>query len=159
MKTVNAEIKVDITRLNYPLKTLYTRQHSAYRICACNVPGDLLGVFLRLISADGASFQDFTAIPTEDPTRWMCTIPAFAVPDAGFFTYELHADADGEKTALGRGTISASPFTAGGVAPAVGEAVVVAKMPTKDGGWVNCWATMDETGEYTYEFERITEDA
>ena len=159
MKNLNAEIGVDITRLNFPLRTLYARQHGTFRAVIVNTPGDLLGVFVRVLSSDGSSYRDFAAVATADPTRWLVTIPAFALAEVGGVFYEIHAEADGEKCALGRGTVAVSPFTAGGEAPAPGTPVQVAQMPTKDGGWVNCVAVMDETGEYTYEFERIEEDA
>ena len=159
MKNIHAEIEIDITRLNFPLRTLYARQHGTFRAAIVNAPGDLSGVFLRVLSADGSSYRDFAAVPSPEPTRWLVTIPAFALAEVGSVTYEIHADADGEKYALGRGTVAVSPFTAGGESPSFGTPVQVAQMPTKDGGWVNCVAVMDETGEYTYEFERIEEDA
>ena len=159
MKNLNAQIGIDIARLNFPLRTLYARQHGTFRAAIVNVPGDLLGVFLRVLSADGSSYRDFAAVPSPEPTRWLVTIPAFALAEVGPVFYEIHAEGDGEKYALGRGTVAVSPFSAGGEAPSPGTPVQVAQMPTKDGGWVNCVAVMDETGEYTYEFERITEDA
>jgi hypothetical protein len=159
MKNINAEIGIDITRLNFPLRTLYARRLCAFRASLNNIPGDLVGVFLRILSADGSSYRDFAAVPSPDPTRWLVTIPAFALAEVGPVFYEIHAEADSEKYALGRGTVAVNPFTAGGEAPAPGTPIQVAQMPTKDGGWVNCIAVMDETGEYTYEFERIEEDA
>lgn len=159
MKNINAQIGIDIARLNFPLRTLYARQHGTFRAAIVNIPGDLVGVFLRVLSADGSSYRDCAAVPTADPTRWLVTIPALTLAEVGTVTYEIHAESDGEKYALGRGTAAVLPFTAGGAAPAPGTPVQVAQMPTKDGGWVNCVAVMDETGEYTYEFERIEEDA
>lgn len=159
MKNMNTEIKVDVSRLNCPVRTLFARQYAVYRVRIVDVPGDFLGVFLRLVSNDGASYRDFAAVATPDSGCWKCTVPAFALSEAGNFTYEIHAELDGEKAALGRGMVCVMPFTCGGGAPAVDKPVTVAQMPTRDGGWVNCVAVMDETGEYTYSFERIEEDA
>ena len=152
---MNAIVKVNVRRLNFPLPTLFARQFSAFRGEIANVPADLSGVFVRLFSADGASFSDFPATlsPCGD---WRFSFSCVTFPRTGCFQYELHSEnEEGEKVALGRGTLEVRPFSAGGSAPSVGEPVVVAKMPTKDGKWVNCWATMDETGEYVYEFEKL----
>ena len=155
---MNAKIKVQVNRLNFPLQTLFARQFSAYRLKATGIPGDASGVFLRIVSADGQSFRDFPGVSLAVPGEWRVTVPALAFDATGDFLYELHGMQDGDAVALGRGRCVVQPFTPGDAAPSPGTPVTFAKMPTRDGGWVNCVAVMDETGEYTYEFERISED-
>ena len=163
---MNARIDINVQRLNFPLKSLFARQFASFRAIVTNVPGDYSGVFLRLFSADLSSFTDYPAAiapttNTPQPTtlNWKLCIPSLAFHTAGTHTYELHAEAeDGDKAALGRGVCTVLPFSQGGAAPAAGTPISVAKMPTRDGGFVNCWATVDETGEYTYEFEKVEED-
>lgn len=152
---MNAIIKVNVQRLNFPLATLFARRYSAFRFVITNVPADLSGVFIRIFSGDESSFNDYPAIMALYG-NWCFSLPCLAFSDTGYFIYEIHAENDkGEKVALGRGVVNVKPFSAGGAAGSVGTPVVVAKMPTKDGKWVNCWATMDETGEYVYEFEKL----
>lgn len=153
----NATIPVRIDRLNYPLTTLFARQFGAFRIKAANVPGDTSAVFLRLVSGDGTSFSDFPGVLTPGGD-WRVVIPAFSITQTGDFQYELHGETEDGKVALGRGRCVVQPFTPGEAAPTAGTPVTFAKMPTRDGGWVQCVAVMDETGEYTYEFQRISED-
>ena len=153
----NAIIHVNVARLNWPLDTLNARKLAAFRARIVNVPDDMSGVFLRIIATDG-SFKDYAAVRLPHLSAWRVTVPAAAFDAVGRFDYELHAESDdGEPVALGRGVCDVRPFTAGGIAPRANEPFVCAKMPTKNGGWVNCWATMDETGEYTYEFERVNQ--
>lgn len=155
MENVNARIQTNVARLNVPLMTLFARQHSAFRAVVANVPDDLCGVFLRIVSAAG-SFTDFSAVRRRAPGEWRVSVPSFAFADAGTVAYEIHAEDEcGECVALGSGVAVVCPFTSGGAAPAPGTPVAVAKMPVKGGGWVNCVAVMDETGEYTYEFEKV----
>ena len=155
----NAIIKVRADRLNLPLTTLFARQFSAFRALIVGAPSDVSNVFLRIVR-NGTEFRDYAAVLLpENPQDWRVTIPAAALVDSGAFVYELHGEIeDGEKTALGRGTCNVQPFSQGGAAPQANTPVVVAKMPTRSGGWVNCWAVMDETGEYTYDFEQINEE-
>ena len=152
----NAIIKVRADRLNLPLATLFARQFSAFRALVIDAPSDVSGVFLRIVK-DGTEFRDYAAVMLpKNPQDWRVTIPAAALVDTGTFVYELHAEfEDGEKTALGRGTCVVQTFSQGGAAPQANTPVVVAKMPTRNGGWVNCWAVMDDAGEYTYDFEQI----
>lgn len=152
----NAIIKIRANRLNFPLTTLFARQFAAFRALIKDAPGDVSGVFLRIIR-NGTEFRDYAAVLLpENPQDWRVTIPAAALADTGTFEYEIHAEfEDSEKTALGRGSCVVQPFSQGGAAPQTNQPVVVAKMPTRNGGWVNCWAVMDSTGEYTYDFEQI----
>lgn len=157
---MNAKIKVQVNRLNFPLPTLFARQFSAYRATLENVPADVSGVFLRLVKADNVAFNDFPGVPlATSSSAWRVAVPAVSFLETGSFFYELHGEnEDGEKVALGRGQFCVQPFSSGGVAPKPGTPVTTVKMPTKDGGWVNCYVVMDDAGEYTYEFERISED-
>lgn len=156
----NAEIAVKPTRLNFPLKTLWARQYASFRAIITGVPKDLSAVFLRIVSSDNTSYSDFSAIMLpEQPNAWRVSIPAVSLVNTGSFIYELHGTTDDEqKAALGRGTITVQPFTAGDSAATIDTPVVVAQLPTRDGNWVNCWATMDSTGEYTYDIEPVTSD-
>lgn len=152
----NATINIDLSRLHRPLETVQARQYSVCRLILKDVPGELGGVFLRVLAADGSSYRDYAAVPTSDPDVWSVCVPALSFRETGTFIYELHAEADeGGKVALGRGYLEVRAFSEGGVAPVAGTKVSAGRLPTRDGGWVNCWAVMDETGEYTYEFERI----
>ena len=156
METVNALVKVNIARLNWPTDTLNVRRLAAFRALIVDVPADVSGLFLRLIARNG-SFTDYPAVCCPDLGKWRITVPAAAFMEVGRIDYEIHAEADdGEPVALGRGVCDVRPFTAGSIAPAANVPFICAKMPVKGGGWVNCWATMDETGEYTYEFEDVT---
>lgn len=156
METLNAIIKVNIARLNWPTDTLNVRRLAAFRARIVGVPDDMSGVFLRLFAHDG-SFNDYAAVRLPSIGAWRINVPAAAFMEVGRFDYEIHAENDeGEPVALGRGVCDVRTFTAGGIAPAANVPFVCAKMPVKGGGWVNCWATMDETGEYTYEFEKVT---
>jgi hypothetical protein len=154
----NATVFVRIDRLNWPVASLFARQFGAFRLKVVGVPGDVAKVFLRLVSADGASFRDFGGVALAQPGEWRIVIPDVALETAGDFRYELHGESGDGNVALGRGRCEVLPFTAGGEAPAPGAPVTFAKMPTVDGGWVHCVAVMDETGEYTYEFKRVIED-
>ena len=159
MKPYNATITANVERLNFPLATMFARQYAAFRVLITNVPCDLSGVFLRLFNIGGAAFQDFAAVmvpANERPDSWRVTIPATVFAATGRRCFEIHAELeDGDKTAIGRGDCIVEPFSMGGAAPSANEPFVVAKMPMRGGGYVNCWATMDETGEYTYEFEKV----
>jgi len=158
MENVNARILTNVARLNVPLQTLFARQHSAFRAVVANVPDDLFGVFLRIVSAAG-SFSDFPAVRLPASGEWRVSVPAAAFAKADTVAYEIHAEDDcGECVSLGSGVAVVGPFTSGGVAPAPGTPLTVAKMPVKGGGWVNCVAVMDETGEYTYEFEKVSSE-
>lgn len=163
MKPYNATITANVERLNFPLATMFARQYAAFRVLITNVPCDLSGVFLRLFNVGGTAFQDFAAVmvpANERPDSWRVTIPATTLADYGRRTFEVHAELeDGDKTAIGRGHCVVFPFSQGGAAPEPGTPISVAKMPTRDGGFVNCWATMDGTGEYTYEFEKVADDS
>ena len=158
---MNATIPIDVQRLDLPLKPLFVRQFAAFRALVTNVPVDYSGVFIRLFSEDLSSFTDYPATLVPCSLSWKLAIPSLSFPTVGTFTYELHAvTEDGDSAALGRGVytvkaFSQQPISQGGDKDSPGTPISVARMPTRDGGYVNCWAVADETGEYTFEFEKV----
>lgn len=136
MDQMNAIIDCDVTRLNFPLRTLQARQGHNFVARFRRVPADATRLYVRLIKPNGA-YYDVTAREHADGT-WTVRIPAACFPAAGEFEYEVHATAaDDEPAAIGSGRLFVRPFSTTLTPAEPGAVQEVARIPCEGGGFVD----------------------
>lgn len=150
MEQTNADVRVDVARLNFPLAPLHARAGHSFAVRLKGVPSDVRGVYVRLFRPDGA-YYDIRANEHADGS-WTAYAVGTCFPSEGASSYEVHADdAHGNPTSLGAGTLDVAPFSASTSPVEPGEAVRVCEIPTKDGALVQVRMVKDESGEWVYE--------
>jgi hypothetical protein len=142
MEQINAQVKVDVTRLHFPLRPFYARQGHNFVAVFEDVPADMSGVFVRIFKANGEYF-DVTAVEHLSGL-WSVKIPGGCFPEVGTFKYELHAlSSDLTPAALGEGVLNVASFSVTSAAIEPGTQQPVALIPCEGGGYVQTVMTFD----------------
>ena len=154
---MNARIKLNPERLNFPLPMIYARTGHSFRILAEKFPEDCTAPYIRVFRPDGAYF-DIPGNIGEDGCIFYIIGTCF--PLVGHASYEIHAtDSEGNPTAIGEGKLEIKTFSASSSPLEPGRPVNIAQIPAKGGGFVQVRMVQDETGEWVYEaLAHITDD-
>ena len=134
MEQINAFVKCDITKLNFPLRPFKAAQGHSFVAKFENVPADITGLYVRIFKENG-SYYDVSG--KELPDGWIVRIPAACFAVAGEFKYEVHAfSRDDEPCAIGEGAVSVAPWSYTTDPVPVGTVQDVAQIPCENGGFV-----------------------
>ena len=136
MDQINAEIDCDVSRLDFPLRTMKARAGHNFVALIRRAPADLTGLFVRIFRADGVSYFDVTA--HEHPGgEWVARIPAACFPMPAESKYEIHATAaDDQPAAIGEGRLVVAPFSTTTSPIEPGTVQEVTQIPCEGGGYV-----------------------
>lgn len=146
---INARIKLNPERLNFPLSMIYARVGHSFVLLVEKVPEDCTDPFVRIFRPDGAYF-DIPGNIGEDGCLFYIIGTCF--PFVGNAYYEIHAtDASGNPTALGEGMLNIKPFSVSTDPMQPGAPVNVAQIPAAGGGYVQIRMVKDSAGEWVYE--------
>ena len=123
MDQVNAIVKLDVSRLNFPLVPFYARQLHSVVAEIVGAPADVTGVGIRLYTPSGGYY--LAPCNPRPNGNWRVRIPALYFPEVGAARYEVFGtDYTGDSTALGSGEVLVGEFgtdtpaeIAGGVLP------------------------------------------
>lgn len=146
---INARIKLNAERLNFPLSMLYPRTGHSFRLLVEKVPSDCTSPFVRVFRPNGSYFDIPGNIGSSGVTFY---IIGTCFPDAGSAKYEIHAtDSEGNPTALGEGLLEIKLFSTTTTPVTPGTPVQVAQIPAQGGGVVQIQMVQDSVGEWTYQ--------
>jgi len=149
MNQVNAIVRVNVSRLNWPLQPFHARQFQSFRVKVVNVPGDVSSLRLRVFKPSGGFFE----LPGNVHVDGSWTIYAIGTcfPEVGSAGYELRAeDSRGNPTALGSGTLDIGSFSANAAASSTaGNTVVIDTVKDAAGASHTIKAVQNDDGEWT----------
>lgn len=147
------QILVDVTRLGLPLAPIDVRRACGYSVRFLGVPRDVSRVQVTVVKADGTALNPVPC--SMDPAcTWTVKLPAVLFPATGHGVYEVWGlDADGEKCALGRGTLTVRPFESGDMLPvSPSGAQIITAIPDASGR-LHKVVAVEVDGEYTWQIE------
>ena len=147
------EIKIDISRLAFPLAPIDVRRACAYSVRFQGVPRDVTNVQVTVIGADGVALN-----PVPCSMRagfvWHANFPPVLFPAVGSGFYEVWGlNESGEKIALGRGVLTVRPFESADMLPvSPSGAQIITAIPDASGR-LHKVVAVEVDGEYTWQIE------
>lgn len=153
---VNATIRVDPRRLNFPRETLHPRQLHSFVVSFVGIPEDCSSAIIRVFKTDRQAHFDIPiSVGASGASAY---IVGTCFPDVGSSYYEIHAyDAEGNPTALGCGEILVSPFSQSASPIEPGQPVPIMQVADAMGALHTIQAVPDGMGGYTTIIDADTE--
>lgn len=148
MDQLNAVIRVDVSRLNFPTATIHARIGSEFVARFRGVPDDVTNAVLRVYNV-GSGYNDINCHRCTNGDIF-CRIPGACFLTTGSAHYELRADAaSGNGTAISVGLIEVGAFSWDGTPVPPGPPVVITKVTDLAGNAHTLRAIQDDDGNWT----------
>lgn len=147
------EIKIDVSRLGFPIAPVAVRRGCAYSLRFSGVPREVTRVQVSVIAPDGAALNP---VPCSERSGfvWQADFSPVVFPAAGNGFYEVWGvNEAGEKFALGRGVLTVYPFDSADMLPvSPSGAQIITAIPDASGR-LHKVVAVEVDGEFTWQIE------
>lgn len=112
MNQVNAIIRLNPKRLNFPLATLYPLLLHSHVVQIDNIPDDVTSVMLTVFKVNDSAYFNIPVARRPGTSTGYAYILPTCFPAIGSTKYEVHAyDSRGYATGLGAGLVAIGDFS------------------------------------------------
>lgn len=147
------EIKIDVSRLGFPVDPVSVRRGCAYSVRFRGVPREVTRVQVSVVAPDGSVLNP---VPCSERSGfvWQADFPPVMFSSVGNGYYEVWGlNEAGEKCALGRGTLAIRPFESADAIPvSPSGAQIITAIPDASGR-LHKVVAVEIDGEFTWQIE------